>query len=395
MNASIALGFGDNVDYEIAWDSAVYEELIAHYAIGHSDLSADPSIHTERDLVVSILRFLESGAGGERFVASSEVIEQFAQRFAKKITLGGTSVRAAIAMHKLGYTAALHLVTVNEHVRRLIPADSPYVCSNSTDTLYPHLIVQFDRDAHVRAGDIDITARRANRIIYHNDIDNITMRLNEEFARLITDAQALLISGFNAMQREDLLVGCLAAVQRMMAALPADACVFFEDAAFYNPAFSTLIQQTLAERITVYSLNEDELQAHVGRRLDVLGAAQIEAALVELHRLIPAPILVVHSMYWALAYGPTAQRYRQALTGGVTMATTRFCYGDDFTVQEYREIEALPPNADGARFADDLTSRLGDTVCCIPVAHVEPSRATTVGLGDAFVGGFLAAIVRK
>ena len=97
MNAPIALGFGDNVDYEIAWDSAVFEELIARYAIGAGELAADPPIASERELVISILRFLASGTGGERFVASSEVIEPFAQRFAKKITLGGTSVRAAIA----------------------------------------------------------------------------------------------------------------------------------------------------------------------------------------------------------------------------------------------------------------------------------------------------------
>ncbi|MCB9117813.1 MAG: ADP-dependent glucokinase/phosphofructokinase [Caldilinea sp.] len=393
MNAPIALGFGDNVDYEIAWDSAVFEALIARYAIGAGELAADPPIASERELVISILRFLASGTGGERFVASSEVIEPFAQRFAKKITLGGTSVRAAIAMRTLGYTSALHLVTVNEHVRRLIPPDSPYVCSSAADTLYPHLIVQFDKGAHVRAGDIDITARRANRIIYHNDTDNITMRLNEEFARLITQAQALLISGFNAMQREDLLLDRLAAVRRMLAALPAGACVFFEDAAFYNPRFSTLIQQALADTITVYSLNEDELQAHAGRPVDVLDAAQVEAALASLHRLIPAPILVVHSMHWALAYGPTAPRYRPALAGGVTMATTRFCHGDDFTAREYSAVAALPPTADGARFAAAITQRLGDRVCCVPVAHVEQSKATTVGLGDAFVGGFLAALV--
>ncbi|MCB0149688.1 MAG: hypothetical protein KDE01_18845, partial [Caldilineaceae bacterium] len=110
-------------------------------------------------------------------------------------------------------------------------------------------------------------------------------------------------------------------------------------------------------------------------------------------RLIPAPILVVHSMHWALAYGPTAPRYRPALAGGVTMATTRFCHGDDFTAREYSAVAALPPTADGARFAAAITQRLGDRVCCVPVAHVEQSKATTVGLGDAFVGGFLAALV--
>ena len=51
----------------------------------------------------------------------------------------------------------------------------------------------------MRAGDIDICASRANRIIYHDDTDNIIMQLNEDFADLITEAKVFLISGFNAM----------------------------------------------------------------------------------------------------------------------------------------------------------------------------------------------------
>jgi ADP-dependent phosphofructokinase/glucokinase len=85
--------------------------------------------------------------------------------------------------------------------------------------------------------------------------------------------------------------------------------------------------------------------------------------------------------------------FSQALKGGMTMATTRFCYGDDFTVENYKEIEGLSPNQEGVLFADTINKLLGDKICCLPVAHVEPSNATTVGLGDAFVGGFLPALL--
>ena len=159
----------------------------------------------ERDLVISILSFLKSGSGGERIVASSEILEQFSKHFEKKITLGGTPVRAAIAMRKFGYTSALHLVTINDHVRSLLPQGCPYICSNTQDSLHPHLIVQFDKDTSVKASDIDICASQANRIIYHHDDDNMTMKLNENFAELITDAKVFLLSGFNAMQSEKLL----------------------------------------------------------------------------------------------------------------------------------------------------------------------------------------------
>ena len=393
MNEKIALGLGNNTDYEIVWDSRVIEALIIRYDIRDAELSAGREIRSERDLVVSILSFLKSGIGGERFVSSSAIIEQFSQNFALEITLGGTSVRSAIAMRKLGYTSALHLVTINEHVRRLIPPDSPYVCSNATESSYPHLIVQFGKNTCVKAGDIDICTGRANRIIYHTDRDNIVMNLIEDVAGLITDARIFLISGFNAMQDEELLARRLETLAGIMAHLPPDALVFYEDAGFYNPGFSELIWSALAHKISVYSLNEDELQAHVGRDLDLLNVAQIEEALVDLQKRIAVPVIVVHSMYWALAYGENAMRMAKALKGGVTMATTRFRYGDDFTVENYREIEALSPNGEGARFADAIQAQLAHRICCVPVAHVEQSNATTIGLGDAFVGGFLPALL--
>lgn len=392
MPEKIALGLGDNIDYEIAWDSAVLEDLIVQYGIRDAELSTEREISSERDLAVSILAFAKRGIGGERHVASSAIIEQSARRFDLKITLGGTSVRAAIAMRKLGHTSALHLATTNEHVRRLIPPDSPYVCSNSQDSAYPHLIVQFDGGARVRAGDIDLCVPRPNRIIYHDDHDNIRMAINEDYARLIPEAKVFLVSGFNAMHSADLLRQRLDALLRVMEALPADAYVFYEDAGFYDPSFSNLILSVLAPRISIYSLNEDELQGRLGRRVDMLDAAQVAAALDDLHKLIAVPLIVVHSMHWALAYGEGAGRLARALKGGVTMATTRFRHGDDWTVENHQEIGSLPPGAAGARFAAAIAALLRDRVCCIPVAQVAQANATTIGLGDAFVGGFLAEL---
>ena len=393
MKQQIALGLGDNIDYEIVWDSKVMEDLVIRYGIHEDELSANRVINCERELVISILAFLKSGTGGERSVSSSAIVEQFSQHFDKKITLGGTSVRAAIAMRKLGYTSALHLVTTNDHVRRLIPQDSPYVCSNTEDTSYPHLIVQFGKNTRVKAGDIELCASRANRIIYHHDDDNIIVKLDEGFADLITDARIFLISGFNAMQSEALLTHRLESLLRIMEKLPHDALVYYEDAGFYNPRFSKLIYAALAKRIIIVSLNEDELQGHLGRKLDLLDASQIKEALEDLHRLIPVPVIVVHTMHWALAYGEDAMRFSKALKGGVTMATTRFRYGDEFTVANYAEIESLAPNEEGASFADALQKLLGNQGCCVPVAHVDQSNATTIGLGDAFVGGFLPALL--
>jgi ADP-dependent phosphofructokinase/glucokinase len=395
MNERIALGFGNNIDYEIVWSSRILEELIIRYDIGEDELHVDRAIHCERDLVISILSFLKAGFGGERFVSAKGVIEHFSRRFEKKITLGGTSVRAAIAMRKLGYTSALHLVTINDDVRRLIPQDCSYVCSNAENSSHPHLIVQFERDTHVRAGHIDLHAVQADRLIYHNDTDNITMKLNEDFSKLISESEVLLVSGFNAMQNEALLTDRLQTVLRMIACLPEDAQIFCEDAGFYDASFSKLMFRSLEGKIHIFSLNEDELQAHLDRSLDLLDAFHIEKALLELQKLIPVPVIVVHSKYWALAYGENATSFSEALKGGITMATTRFCYGDDVTLERYQEIGSLPPNEEGAILADTINRLLGNKICCVPVAQVEQSNTTAVGLGDAFVGGFLPALLSR
>jgi ADP-dependent phosphofructokinase/glucokinase len=393
MKEKITLGFGDNIDYEIVWDSKVIENLIIQHDIHDDELDINKVVTCGRDLVISILSFLQSGSGGERIVSSSEMLEHFSQQFEKKITLGGTPVRAAIAMRKLGTTSVLHLVTINDHIRRLMPQDSPYVCSNMQDSLHPHLIVQFGKDTCVKAGDIDICTSQANRIIYHHDDDNITMNLNEDFADLITDARVFLISGFNAMTSEALLTRRLESLLSIMETLPKDALVYYEDGGYYEPKFRQVIFRALAGNIHIVSLNEDELQGYLGRRLDLLDVLQIKEALVELQEIIPVPVIVVHSRYWALAYGEDAARFSKALKGGITMATTRFCYGDDFTIEHYKNIERLVANQEGAIFANVLNKLLGDNVWCVPVADVEQSHATTIGLGDAFVGGFLSALL--
>jgi len=392
VSERIALGFCNNVDYEIVWNAEALEELISAYEISADELGLPGEIDSERDLIISILSFMRNSGGGERFVSSSAIIERFAARFEKKITLGGTSVRAAIAMRAMGYTAALHLITMNDHVRRLLPRDCPYVCSNPDDSAYPHLIVQFGARARLRAGGIDIRARQPNRLIYHCNAARISMNLNEDFADLIAEAKVLLISGFNAVQSERLLADRLVSLKRILKRLPSDATVFMEDGAYYDRSHRQLIFRELGPRIDIYSMNEDEMQVHLDRAVDLHDAGSVACALADLSRLIPAAAIVLHTRRWALAYGRDAGRYAAALKAGVTMATARFRYGDGFTMANYREIGGQEPKAEDARFADIINAAGSDSVVCVPVAAVEQENGTTIGLGDAFVGGFLPAL---
>jgi ADP-dependent phosphofructokinase/glucokinase len=98
LGEQIILGLGNNIDYEIVWNSQVIESLIVEYGINSSEIGTDIPISSTREIVISILGFLKSGTGGERFVTSLDIILDFARLFHKKITMGGTSLRAAIAM---------------------------------------------------------------------------------------------------------------------------------------------------------------------------------------------------------------------------------------------------------------------------------------------------------
>ncbi|WP_238005454.1 ADP-dependent glucokinase/phosphofructokinase [Dactylosporangium sp. AC04546] len=389
----VLLGLGGCVDYELKLTAGVLEQLVAEYGIVAAELTSPATVTSERDLVVSILGYVARGGGGEHFVASAPALSTFANRFPHRETLGGTSVRAGILMSRLGVPSTLHLVSVNDTFRRLLPADSEYTNSGAGDTFYPHLIVQYDKGLRVRAGDIDIVAPFPNRLIYVNDPANGDMRLTDDLGDRLGRAEVFLISGFNAMRDEAELDERLASLKAHMRRLPAGAVTYFEDAAYHEPAFSRRVRDTLLDEIDVFGLNEDELQSYLGRPVDLLSAEDVAAALTAVHALIPVPTLVLHTKYWALAFG--SGDYAGALDTGTVMAATRYCHGDDFTDEDVERLRRLPRRPESVAFAAALHSRMGETVDCVPGFALDVQNPTTVGLGDTFVGGFLAELALK
>jgi len=392
MRSQVVLGLGGGIDFELKPSVQTLEQLIEEYGISLVELSTSMRVTTERDLVISILAYIKRGGGGEQFIASAGALHTFAERFPRRVTLGGTSTRAAIALSRLGVPSRIHLVTLNRYVRELLPDDCGYVSSSGQDSYYPHLIVQYDQGMVIRANDIDLHAPAANRLIYVNDPDNELLVISEELGDMLGKAGLFLVSGFNAVRDFDVLDERLSALRRHMRQLPASALVYLEDAAYHEPAFRQHVLSRLLEVIDIFSLNEDEMQAQLGRAVDLLNVADVEAAIDELKRLIPAPTLVLHTKYWAAAIGANAAGYVHGLELGITMASTRYSYGDEFSDKHYERIQASPRGAAATRFADELSARMGGTVLCRPGFVLNVDEPTTVGLGDTFVGGFLAAI---
>lgn len=386
------LGLGGTVDYEIAWDGAVIEELVEGYGIRADELDARIPVVDERSLVVTLLAFLRDGVGGERFVASSDIVEAFAARFDTRVTLGGTCVRAAIAMRSLGVPSLVHLVSIDDHVRELLPEGVEYVCSATDDSTDPHLIVQFAAGASVRRGDLDLVAPHPNRIIYANDPPNRDLVLSDALGTLLREASVFLVSGFNTIQDAAVLDERVERIRRHLAELPAGAVAIYEDAGYHEPAFSHLVRDALVDAVHVYSLNEDELFAYLGRTVDLLDADAVADALAEASALIPAECLVIHTKHWSLALGERAADYADALRGGIVMASTRYLIGDGHTAADYARTASLPEKPEGAIVAAALEERFRGRLVCRAALVLETDRPSTIGLGDTFIGGFIAGL---
>lgn len=394
MRRDVVLGLGGTVDYEVAWDPAVMRELVQSYAIRPDEVSTSVVVSSERDLVRSVLGFVRDGVGGERFVASSDIVEAFSARFARRLTLGGTCVRAAAVLSGLGIPATVHLVSIDDHVRRSLPAGVSYLCSATRDSTDPHLIVQFPAGARIRVGAVELCSVRANRLIYVNDVPNRELVLSHDLGRVLSTAGVFLVSGFNSMQDPDLLDTRLHDLREHMQQLPAGALVVYEDGGFHVPALSRQIHERLLDLVDVYGLNEDEMQAYLGRRLDLLDPGAIAAALGELHDVIGVGTIVVHTAFWSLAFGPGAQDYRPALESGTCTAGARYLHGDDVTEADLRALTSNLRRPDGEAFARAIEALLPGEVCCVPSFELSSPAPTTVGLGDCFVGGFIAPLAR-
>ena len=159
--------------------------------------------------------------------------------------------------------------------------------------------------------------------------------------------------------------------------------------------FRYYVHEQLAQVIDVLSMNEDELQDYIGRRIDILNPQAVKEALENVRESTGVKTLITHSAAWALAYGENASGMREALEGGSIAASTRFRMGDGFTLKDFEATKEIPDKAQGIRFCEELRGLLGEKVCCIPskdLSFVE--HPTVVGLGDTFAGGLLTGLLR-
>lgn len=397
MGEKIALGFHTCVDYELKWDLDAVINAIKEYDIHDDELVIDTQPTSERGIWTSTLAYMKQGMGGEIVPSTPEVCEDFAKRFQYKITIGGTSTRAAIAIEKIGYSSVIQMSCYNSYIRDLLPKRIHYYSSvglDHTDS-YPHISVTYNKGVRICANDIDFVTSRENRVLISRDIDSQLLVIKEEFYPLMQDAEVFLMSCFSQIVDEDILKARLKTTKALLSHINKDTIVVAEDGCYVEKSFRYMVHRELAPCIDILSMNEDELQEYIERRIDVLDVDAVLEAVKYVYDKVGVPTIVVHSADWAIAYGKYAYGMREALESAITMAATRIQYGDEYGLEEYNQIKALGSKDKSVLFSKEIKELAGDIIECVPSKDMSfVKNPTVVGLGDTFIGGMLPELLK-
>ncbi|MBB5845840.1 ADP-dependent glucokinase/phosphofructokinase [Mobiluncus mulieris] len=386
----IVLGLTGCVDYEICWDSTVLQGLVTDMKLRVGELVRPSSISSIRDLVISILWYMEHGIGGEEYVISKNNLLEFADCFTYKVTLGGTAVRAGIALAKMGVGSIVHAVSSNPVFNNLIPDNIKLMCCENSNYADPHLIIQYPSDVEIVLADGCIRSKRPNRLIYVNDEPNALVTISPLLSDALRSADIFLISGINGI-RDKVIIDkkCDEIALLSRNANPNMICVY-EEAAFHVDSFKYDINSTLSGIIDIRSMNEDEAQKYLNLSINLYNPEEIIEMFTGLSRLFPNEVIVVHTQNWVAASGVSpkisANQIKEALSKGVYLASTRFLYGDDLDVNKYLYIKKQPYVYRAQILMDKLAS---SQIFGIPSIDINANYPTTIGLGDSFCGGLV------
>jgi ADP-dependent phosphofructokinase/glucokinase len=185
----------------------------------------------------------------------------------------------------------------------------------------------------------------------------------------------------------------MASTRELFGSISDDAWILLEDGCYIEKEFRYYVHKSLMEHLDVLSMNEDEMQDYIGRRINILDPEAISEAISYVYKETGVPVLVVHSASWALAYGEHPEKLTEALNRGICLSATRFRYGDKFGKEDYQETVGLAPKIEGEEFCRNIKNRMGDCICCLPAKDLSfVEHPTIVGLGDFFAGGLVSGL---
>jgi ADP-dependent phosphofructokinase/glucokinase len=142
-------------------------------------------------------------------------------------------------------------------------------------------------------------------------------------------------------------------------------------------------------------MNEDEMQNYLNRKIDLLNPIEVNRGILDLKEMIEARNLVIHTRYWSIVYGSDANCLKKSIQAGINVASTRFRFGDNFSVDNYEEISNSTKSELGSTFANEINDIFDDSGFCVPGYDLNVLKPSTIGLGDAFVGGFVGSLFKE
>lgn len=393
MTPSIVLGLGGCLDSEVALDPSRLQALVDDHALSLAEIRQPTTLRTERDLLISVLDFLRDGVGGERYVSTVDAVLDFESHFEHATTLGGTNVRAGRTLAQLGHPNLLHVPGRDDTFESLLVEGSTVPARTPPAEYVPHLIVQYPEGLRLQLSDGALEAAHANRVILvHDPVSELTP-LHDTLPEWLQPGGVVVLSGLNSIRDERILEDRLVTLRGILDDAPSGLRVLYEDADYHVPSFRRRVWSEIARRASVVGMNEDELASFTGRPVDVTDAEQIAAALEMVLGHLPGGVVMVHSKYWALAAGAYAHELDGALENGTLAAGGRFLDGDDAQASSLETVRARPRSLHGEAVAATLPALLAAPVTVVPARELRTSTPTTIGLGDTFLGGFIAGLV--
>lgn len=384
----IAMGFSNTVDYELEWDAQHIEMLIKKTGLRAEDIERKQEITSLKDLLSSILFHMRGGTGCGLTLRDPAIIEAFLEGTQYRVTLGGTNIRAAEVISKLGGTSLVHLVSINPETISNMPDGTEYIGGEKYRCCFPHIALQYPANAHINAGEINIQTPRANRVLYSADIACMQMELAPRFFERLQDSTILVISGFDLILDHDILKKRVQEVSGYLNRMPRfHPVVFYEDGCFADAEKWEIIRCGLRNRIDIYSMNEDELQSLYGQQIDLFSPQDVLDALKCATKKFPGSVIVVHTCHYVLCYGDLTDKIVNSMENGMSVASCRYKYGNVSEIL-LDGIHQLPFQSEARTFARKI-ELLDNRIRCLPARQIDDVNVTTVGLGDSFVGGFV------
>ena len=131
----------------------------------------------------------------------------------------------------------------------------------------------------------------------------------------------------------------------------------------------------------------------LARPVDLSDPTDLVTAVKDLAARVPVPAIMLHTRHFALAHGRQADRMKAVLVNGIAVSGARYLHGDGATREDVVLLDSSAPRSPSGQLVANAF-RGDEDFCVVPAFDLQnvPSP-TTIGLGDAFVGGVLAAIV--